>query len=32
MPVPGATTSGFAWKSIADGPRELYPAITSSSG
>src|SRR5687767_815281 len=30
MPVPGATTSGFASKSIAAGPRELYPAITSS--
>src|SRR3954470_5776659 len=30
MPVPGATTSGFAPKSIAVGPRELYPAITSS--
>ena len=27
MPVPGATRSGLAWKSIADGPRELKAAI-----
>jgi hypothetical protein len=30
IPVPGATRSGFARKSTAVGPRELYPAITSS--
>src|SRR4029450_3508899 len=29
-PVPGATRSGFAAKSMNVGPRELYPAITSS--
>src|SRR6266850_2351452 len=30
IPVPVATTSGFARKSTAVGPRELYPAILSS--
>ncbi len=30
MPTPGATMSGFASKSIADGPRELNDAIMSS--
>src|SRR5262245_4531226 len=30
MPTPGATRSGLATKSIADGPRELNPATVSS--
>src|SRR6185436_595413 len=30
MPTPGATRSGLAWKSMADGPRELNPAMVSS--
>ncbi len=30
MPTPGATMSGFAWKSSAVGPRELKPATVSS--
>src|SRR5262249_56795772 len=30
MPTPGATTSGFAARSIAVGPRELNAAIVSS--